>query len=179
MAAVWMGSTNIEGDGQADRKHHGGPDMAVLMYASDHYSAWRVELPEVVLPPGAFGENLTVVGLDEGQVCIGDRFSIGEAIVEVSQPRNPCSKIDKRWPGTQLLKRVEETGRTGWYVRVLQAGTIESGQPVLLLERPYPDWTVRRAQGAFRGRGVNPAEAHALAALPPLSEVWKQVMSKA
>jgi len=175
---VWMGVTNIDGDGQGNRKLHGGPDMAVLVYSADHYDAWRVDLPDLVLPFGAFAENLTVAGLDEGLVCIGDRFAVGEAVVEVTQPRNPCLNIDRRWPGTKLMKRVEETGRSGWYVRVVQEGSIEAGLEMLLVERPYPEWTVRRAQGASRGRATNPTEALALAALPPLSQGWKQVLSK-
>ncbi|RMD61489.1 MOSC domain-containing protein [Candidatus Parcubacteria bacterium] len=142
---VWLGLTNLAGDGQADRENHGGPDKAVLAYAAAHYPLWRSELGRPDLPFGAFAENFTIEGLTEASVCIGDVYAIGDVRVQVSQPRQPCWKIARRWRIKDLTARVRETGRTGWYLRVLAEGYVEPGLPVTLIERPYPQWTVARA----------------------------------
>ena len=149
---VVLRSTNLDGDGQAELEVHGGPDMAVLCYAFDHYALWRDELALPEMGPGGFGENFTIAGQDESTVFIGDVYEVGDAVVQVSQPRGPCSKISKRWERPDLLRRVELTGRHGWYVRVLQEGTVEAGLELRLAERPHPDWSVRRAWLTYRLR---------------------------
>ncbi len=171
---VWLGRTNLVGDGQADRKNHGGPDKAVLAYSAEHYPIWRVELNRPDLPYGAFGENFTIAGLTEETVCIGDVYAIGEARVQVSQPRQPCWKIARRWRIKDLTARVRETGRTGWYLRVLEEGYVEAGMPVELLERPFPQWTVARATEIMHRRNEDREAAMALAACPALSAVWRE-----
>lgn len=167
---VLLRRENLAGDGQADLRSHGGPDKAVLAYAVEHYPRWREELGLPELGPGGFGENLTVEGQDECSVCLGDVYALGEAVLEVSQPRSPCYKISWRWRRPELLPRVEETGRHGWYLRVLQEGTIEAGQPLTLVRRPYPQWTVRRASDVFRARREDTDAAAELAACPALAE---------
>jgi MOSC domain-containing protein YiiM len=149
---------NLSGDRQADLSVHGGPDMAVLCYALDHYPAWRRELG---LPagPGGFGENFTISGQEERSVCIGDVYEVGEALVQVSQPRGPCWKISERWERPELVRRVEESGRHGWYLRVLREGVVEAGLDLRLVERPHPEWTVRRAADVYRARKRDPAAA--------------------
>ncbi|MHB8576232.1 MAG: MOSC domain-containing protein [Dehalococcoidia bacterium] len=173
--AVWLGQTNVAGDGQGDRKNHGGPDKAVLAYAAAHYPHWRGELALPDLPYGAFAENFTVDGLDEGTVCIGDRFAIGGALLQVSQPRQPCWKIAARWQLPDLTARVEASGRTGWYLRVLCEGSVAAGADVLLLERPNPAWTIVRATSVMRRRGH--ADTAELAACPGLSDAWQTGLS--
>lgn len=145
---VRVGRTNLEGDGQA-WAHHGGPEMAVMAYAADHYPLWREELGWPSLPLGGFGENLSIEGADESTVCIGDTWRIGSAVLQVASPRKPCSKISRFWGRPDLLRRVVDSGRTGWYLRVLQEGQIEAGDRVELAERTHPGWTVLRA---FRTR---------------------------
>jgi MOSC domain-containing protein YiiM len=145
---VWLGRANLAGDRQADTKSHGGPDKAVLAYAAAHYPLWRAELG-VEMPFGAFGENFTVAGLDEGSVCLGDVYAVGGARVQVSQPRIPCWKIARRWRRKDLSARVQATGRTGWYLRVLDEGAVAPGDEFGLLERPHPEWTVARANRAM------------------------------
>ncbi|GMA58219.1 MOSC domain-containing protein YiiM [Alicyclobacillus sacchari] len=142
---------HIDGDGQADRKNHGGPDKAVLCYAADHYRKWTREL-HIDLPYGGFGENLTIEGMDETNVCVGDVLAIGGAKFQVSQMRGPCWKISARWGIPDLLDRVRASGRTGWYLRVLEKGYVESGQPVQVLERRHPDWTIERINDVCEGR---------------------------
>ncbi|EJY55563.1 hypothetical protein URH17368_1755 [Alicyclobacillus hesperidum URH17-3-68] len=167
--------THIDGDAQADRKNHGGPDKAVLCYAADHYWTWQQELG-VKLPHGGFGENLTIDGMDETNVCIGDVVAIGEAKFQVSQMRGPCWKISARWGIPDLLDKVKATGRTGWYLRVLKEGYIESGQPINLLERIHPNWTIERVNHVCEGR-LNDAQAiQDLLAVNELSAAAKKVV---
>jgi MOSC domain-containing protein YiiM len=169
---VWLGRTNLAGDGQANRKVHGGPDKAVLAYPGAHYPLWRAELGMPDLPYGAFAENLTVSELREGSVCLGDVYAIGDARLQVSQPRQPCSNITRRWDIRGLTQKVEATGRTGWYLRVLTEAFIEAGMDVQLLERPTPDWSIARATSTMQ-RAVDRDAAAQLAAVPSLSVAWR------
>jgi MOSC domain-containing protein YiiM len=174
-----LGRTNLAGDGQADLVNHGGPDKAVLCYAASHYPGWRAELDRPDLPHGAFGENFTIEGLREETVCVGDTYRLGDAIVQVSQPRQPCWKLAWRWRLKELTALVERSGRTGWYIRVLQEGDVEAGQPLTLLERPYPEWTVARATQVMRGRRHDPEAAGALAACEALAASWRDRLAEA
>jgi MOSC domain-containing protein YiiM len=167
---LWLGRPNLEGDGQADRKNHGGPDKAVLAYAAAHYPFWRRELDDPEFPYGAFAENFTVEGLNEDSVCIGDTYALGDARVQVSQPRQPCWKIAARWRRRDLTVLVERTGRTGWYLRVLAEGRVEAGLPFELVERPFPEWTVTAATRVMRGKDPRAAE---LAECPLLATSWR------
>jgi MOSC domain-containing protein YiiM len=160
---------NLEGDRQADRRVHGGPDQAVLSYAFQHYLNWRRELGGRDVGPGGFGENFTVDGLDEDSACIGDVFEMGEAILQVSHPRAPCWKIERRWDLPGLTGRVEETGRTGWYQRVLREGWVEAGDQLTLADRPHPAWTVRRTTAVLRSPRSDPEAGAELADLPSLT----------
>lgn len=175
---VRLGATNLEGDGQADRVHHGGPDKAVLMYAERHYDARRQSLNQPSLPFGAFGENFTMGGLAEADVCIGDTWRVGDtAIVQVSQPRRPCWKLARRWRIKTLPLQVQESGRTGWYVRVLQEGIVAAGMPVALLERPYPEWTIEQANRVMHTDKDDVAAALRLASIPLLSAGWRTTLT--
>ena len=158
-------STNLEGDRQADPRVHGGPEMAVLCYSADHYPRWREELGIAEIGPGGFAENFTISGQDELTVCIGDVYAVGAAVVQVSQPRGPCYKISYRWKRPDLLGRCEKNGRHGWYLRVLREGSVEAGQPIHLLERPNPEWSIRRAADVFQARRKRLDEAAHLARL--------------
>jgi MOSC domain-containing protein YiiM len=166
---VLLTATNVEGDRQADPRVHGGPEMAVLCYSADHYPLWRPEMGIEEMGPGGFGENFTISGQDERSVCLGDVYEVGEAVVQVSQPRGPCYKISYRWKRPDLLRRIEENGRHGWYLRVLREGLIEAGQSVTLTERPHPEWPVRRAADAYRHRRRDRVTALELAACESLS----------
>lgn len=174
---VRLGPANLAGDGQADTKNHGGPDKAVLAYSADHYPRWREELGLPGLPHGAFGENFTIRGLTEQTVCIGDTYAVGEARVQVSQPRQPCWKLARHFRIKDMAAQVQESGRTGWYLRVLQEGHVAAGVPVVLLERPCPEWTVARASLAMRHRKKRPEEAAGLARCPLLSADWRTTLS--
>ena len=177
---VWLGRTNLAGDGQADLVNHGGPDKAVLAYAEVHYPDWRRELERPDLPHGAFGENFTVDGLTEDAVCIGDTYTLGDdVVVQVSQPHAPCWKLARRWRMRELTALVEGSGRTGWYLRVLREGTVRPGLPVTLVERPYPAWTVTRASRVMRARTRDREAAGALAACEQLASSWRARLAEA
>jgi MOSC domain-containing protein YiiM len=171
---VHVGRTNVAGDGQADLHNHGGPDKAVLAYAAAHYDGWRRELNLPDMPYGGFGENFSVSGLTEPDVCVGDTYRIGDVVlVQVSQPRQPCWKLGRRWRLEDLPRRVIENGRSGWYFRVLQEGVVESGMPIVLQDRPHPEWTIARANDVlYRGKD-DPRATLALAQCPLLSLGWR------
>jgi MOSC domain-containing protein YiiM len=169
---VFVATTNLVGDGQADLKNHGGTDKAVLAYSADHYPKWRDELRMPDMPCGAFGENLTIVGLTEGSVCIGDIFRIGAVTFEVSQPRQPCWKLARRWRMHELTGLVVRNGRSGWYLRVLEEGWIEAQMPVALIERPNPAWSIARANKILYHCKTDLPLTLELANVPRLADSW-------
>lgn len=168
----------IVGDGQADLRFHGGVDKAVLAYSADHFPQWAAELPEVAWTGGAFGENLTLAGLSESSVCLGDVWQLGGARLEVSQPRQPCWKLSRRWRIADLARRVTQNGRSGWYLRVLNPGEIAAGHELVLLHRPHPGWTITRAQQLMYLEKDNLAAAAEIAAIPALAASWREVFAE-
>jgi len=124
---------NLAGDRQADLSVHGGPDKAVYAYPSEHYRYWREELPGTALPWGAFGENLTVAGLSEAGLRVGDVLRIGSAELVVTQPRLPCYKLNARFQRPDMVKRFLRSRRTGFYMAVVKEGHLEAGDPIELV----------------------------------------------
>ncbi len=169
---VFAGALGLAGDAVANTKVHGGVDQALLMYAASHYPLWESELGRPVAP-GAFGENLTVDGLDEDSACIGDVLEIGTVRLEVSQPRQPCATLARRHQVRDMIAVVHGNGRSGWYLRVLREGTLEAGQSIQVTGRPNPAWPVRRAAVVMRARAREPAAAADLARCRGLSEGWR------
>jgi MOSC domain-containing protein YiiM/ferredoxin-NADP reductase len=125
---------------------HRSVDKAILHYCASHYDDWKNEIPtsEAHFKPGAFGENLCNTEVSEKNVCIGDRIAIGDIIVEVTEPRAPCYKLNHRFEVKNMAKRAQTLLRTGWLYRIIKPGTVVAGDTIRLLERPYPDWTVAR-----------------------------------
>jgi MOSC domain-containing protein YiiM len=167
---VRLSRLNLAGDYQADQRVHGGPDQAVLAYAAAHYPLWRAELERPDFPYGAFGENFTVDGLDEGSVCLGDVYAVGGVVLEVTAPRGPCWKIARRHGIPDLTLRVQRNGRVGWYHRVLNEGDVQAGQELRLVQRPNPTWPMTRVSAVSAGRKRDQSELRELAAIPALSE---------
>jgi MOSC domain-containing protein YiiM len=172
----WLYTTHLDGNVQADLKNHGQPGQAVLLYAASHYPVWQTELGREDIGPGGFGENFTLEGLSEETACIGDIYAFGAAQIQVTGPRYPCWKIERRWGIEGLTARVAETGRTGWYCGVLHEGMIEPGMPVSLIERPYPEWTMALINDFAHGRNKDVEKAQVLAACPLLHSFWQELI---
>ncbi len=175
--SVWLCKTDLAGNGQADLKNHGGIDKAVNLYPVEHYAYWREECGSVNFSNGAMGENFTTEGLTEETVCIGDIYAVGGARIQISQPRQPCWKISRRWGIKNLANLVQETGRTGWYFRVLEEGNVEGGAPLELLERPCPEWTVEKANHIMHGRLLDRVAIMQLSQCQQLSQSWQKTLS--
>ena len=170
-------SERLNGDQQADRVHHGGPDKAILVYSRSHFDAWQAEFPEWSVSGGAFGENLTVDGIDESDVCIGDVFRVGTSLLQVSQPRQPCWKLSKRWSMPKLAVMVQATGRTGWYLRVVETGTIHSADRFELTERLHADLTVLRAHEIMHAKPRDRENDIMLSECDALSSSWREQLA--
>ncbi|MFV3077836.1 MOSC domain-containing protein [Niveispirillum fermenti] len=146
-APVRAGTLGLAGDAVGDTKVHGGPDKAIHLYPRDHYATWAGEQPGMaphLAEPGAFGENLSVAGVTEADVCLGDIIAIGTARLQLAQSRQPCWKLGVRFGLPALPRLVQKTGRTGWYYRVLEEGEMRAGDAIRLLDRPNPAWTLAR-----------------------------------
>jgi MOSC domain-containing protein YiiM len=174
---VALGKENLLGDRQANRKYHGGPDKAVCVYCAEHYPSWQEELG-LDLPFGAFGENFTIAGLTEGDLCCGDVLAVGTALLQISQPRQPCANITRRWGRPELPRRMEETGQTGFYLRAVRTGDIEAGQEMHVVERPHPGWTLLRANRLMYGAPPDGEEVATLRSLTFLSAEWKRILGR-
>lgn len=172
-----VGFLGIAGDEQADLSVHGGPDKAIHHYPRDHYPFWTDALGghALLAAPGAFGENVSTRGLVENRVCLGDRYRLGSALVEISQGRQPCWKLGHRFGDARVPAIVVTTRRSGWYYRVLEEGQVAAGDALDLLDRPLPDWTVERVFALLiAGAGKrDPAALRALAAMDALSASWR------
>lgn len=162
-------------DEQADRRVHGGPEMALHLYPMDHHDWWRGEIGDhpALAEPGGFGSNLAITGLTEEHVHIGDRFRLGPrdrgALIEVSQPRQPCWKIEHRFGHKGMVARIITSGRSGWYFRVLETGEVAAGDSLERVAIGASDWSVARVFRALVAGKATAAELAELAALAPLT----------
>ncbi len=170
---VPLGPLGFEGDEHADTAVHGGPDKAVLVCADAHYPLWQAELQNPDFGPGALGENLTITQIDESSACLGDKFRLGTATVEISQPRQPCWKQARRWGIPDFVLTLTQRARNGWYLRVLESGEVERGSELSLLDRPHPEWTIARAAEIYHFRKDDRQANESLLSIPTLAEAWK------
>ena len=180
---IAIGPLGLADDEQADPVHHGGLDKAIHHYPYEHYAFWHGEIGNHALlaAPGGFGENIATLGLLENEVCIGDRFRLGTALVELSHGRKPCWKISHRFGLPKLTAQVVKTGRAGWYYRVLEPGSVQAGNAMALVERFLLEWTVARTFDLIvRGTGKHdPAALRALAGMEVLAAAWRDSAAKA
>ncbi|WP_338752753.1 MOSC domain-containing protein [Bacillus sp. FJAT-52991] len=164
------------GDGVADLKHHGGPDRAVCVYPYEHYKLWEQEF-QTTLPTATFGENLTVTHMLEQDVHIGDIYQLGDAVIQITQGRVPCSTITKRTNLTPLLKRIVETGFTGYLCRVLQEGTVQTNSSITLLE-PHPQQvSILFANQIYFHRQKDIEGIKKVLAVQELAEEWRKQLA--
>ena len=176
---VRIGELGIEGDEQGDLRVHGGIDKAVHHYPFEHYASWRDEMGAhpMLEAPGAFGENISTQGLTEATVCLGDRFELGDVLLEVSQGRQPCWKLNDRFDVPDMARRVQDTGRSGWYYRVLHAGHAQAGDTLTLIERPHPGWPLARLAALLYQRVLDPAQLEPALELP-LVPSWRKIIER-
>lgn len=176
-------SFGLEGDMVADTAHHGGPDMAVHHYPRDHYAAWGEWLGghEALGYDAPFGENIAASGLIETGVDIGDRFRLGTALLEVSQPRQPCWKIEHRFGRKGMVKRILGEHDCGWYYRVIEEGAAEAGDRLERVETGHEGWSVARLFACLYdpAQRASRAELRAIAALERLCGEWREKAVKA
>ncbi len=175
---IYVGKTNLTGDQQADLKHHGGPEKAIFTYPSEHYLYWQEKLNQSTITQGGMGENFSTIHMFEKDVAIGDTFEIGEAIIQVSQPRQPCWKPARRYRTKELAVLLQNSGRTGWYYRVLREGWIEAGQSLKLIERAAPEWTVEKCNEVMHRDRENFEQIAKLFEVKTLATNWQATLQK-
>ncbi|WP_400770174.1 MOSC domain-containing protein [Methylosinus sporium] len=171
----------LDGDRQGDLRHHGGPEKALHHYPRDHYAAWATEEPalgEALAAPPAFGENISTLGVTERDICIGDIFAFGSALLQVSQGRQPCWKLNVRFARPDMARRVQTSGRTGWYYRVLREGVAEPGASLQRMERPLPDWPLSRLNELLYLRMLDRDALAQMAELAPLARSWRELAAR-
>ena len=165
---------NLEGDRQADLTVHGGLDKAIYAYPAEHYSFWREQFPEMELPWGMFGENLTLTGLLEDTVHIGDHFQVGSAKLMVTQPRLPCFKLGIKFGRDDILRRFLVSGRTGFYFAVLEEGEVAAGDSISLLHSDEHQIKVADIVRLYREDKYNLELIRRVLAVEALAEVWRE-----
>ena len=175
---VRVGRLNLEGDKQSDLSVHGGPDKAVYAYPSENYAFWRGELPDMNLPWGSFGENLTTEGLLEQDVMIGDQIAAGSARFVVTQPRMPCFKLALRFGRDDMVKRFMKSGRTGFYLAVLDEGELGSGDPIEFIARDGHGLSVADVASLYARDADNQALLRKAIDSPALPEDWREYFRK-
>jgi len=175
---VMLRKTNLEGDRQADLRYHGGADKAVYAYPFEHYAYWQAKLGRGDFKFGQFGENLTVEGLLEEEVRIGEVLGIGAALVQVTQPRTPCFKLGLKMGQDSFPPVFLESGRSGFYLRVLREGEIGAGDPIEIVERPKDSLTVLELWHLVHYEPENLAGAKRAIAMPALSQAWRETLEE-
>lgn len=170
----------FEGDEQADRRVHGGVEKAVHHYPLEHYRLWNEELGDLpgLRAPGGFGENISASGPTENTVAVGDVFRLGTTRLQVSQGRQPCWKLNRRFGVPDMAHRVQQSGRAGWYYRVLEDGLVKPGDRLELVDRVAPDWTLHRIWHALYVERLNLDELRGIAALDVLAESWRKYAAR-
>ena len=170
----------FEQDTSADTRRHGGPDKALHIYPSEHLATWRAELGDrsALDADAPFGENISSRGITEHDVCIGDLWQLGTATVQVSQARQPCWKLNLRFESPTMARAVQDSGRTGWYVRVLEPGEVRPGDTLRCIERPHPQWSLREVHRVLYVDTNDTAALAVLAELPHLSASWQRLARK-
>ena len=175
--SVHIGRLNLDGDKQADLRVHGGEDKAVYAYPSEHYAYWSEQLARE-FPWGQFGENLSVEGLLEDDVCIGDVFRVGAARLEVTQPRTPCFKLAMKMQVDDFIERFGASLRVGFYLRVLEEGDVAAGAAVTREARGIGEVSVREAYRLRHGTAPDRSALQRALSAPALAPGWRRAYEK-
>ena len=171
---VRAAGVNLDGDEQSDLTVHGGEYKSVYVYPSEHYAYWRDQLPGVELPWGVFGENLTIEGLLETDVFIGDRIGIGTAEFQVTQPRQPCFKLGIRFGREDMLRRFVVSGRSGFYVSIVKEGDVGRGDAIRVIRRQHDSVSVSEMFALKMGGAASQDAMRRAASLDALSPSWRE-----
>jgi MOSC domain-containing protein YiiM len=171
---IQVRTLNLEGDGQADLSVHGGPDKAIYAYPFEHYDFWRGEFPDMELPWGTFGENLTTTGLSEEALNIGDTLRIGSAVAMITQPRLPCYKLAAKFGREEMITRFLSSGRSGFYLKVMQEGAVSAGDSIELLERDSHAVTVAELTKVYRDGTAEVSLLQRAVQVTALPESWRE-----
>lgn len=168
--------TGLAGDEQADLTVHGGPEKAVYAYALSHYGAWAAAYPALAsaFVPGGMGENLTIADLTEADLCVGDIHAIGDVLLQVCQPRQPCFKFALRFGESGLPRAMVRNEHSGWYYSVVRPGTISAGDQVRTHDRPNPDFPFSRLVSIVYRGNATIEELTRMADMPGLAAQWRQ-----
>lgn len=175
---IFLGKEDVVTDHVIDRRYHGGSDKACYLYSADHYSFWKSKYPDQDWQWGMFGENLTVIGLDESEIRIGDQLQIGDAVVQVSQPRQPCFKLGVRFGSQDVVSDFWELPYPGVYVRVLSEGSVKTGDEITLLKRDNDSLSVSQVFSIFRRNRENKDLIHKAIAEPYLAASCRRDIEK-
>ena len=175
---VRVSKLNLAGDQQSDLSVHGGIRKAVYAYPSEHYEFWRKEVPDADLRWGVFGENLTTQGVFEDEVRIGDRLRIGSAEFLITQPRMPCFKLGIRFGRPDMVKRFLRSGRSGFYLAVLEEGQIAAGDSIQVLTRDEHGVTVADIVNLYQADATNQSLLRRASDLPALPPDWRDHFRK-
>ena len=171
--AVAIGELNLAGDRQADLTVHGGSAKAVYAYPAEHYEYWREQLPDVSSSWGTFGENLTTEGLREEPLCIGDVLRVGSAVLQITQPRMPCYKLELRFNRNDMIKRFLVSGRSGFYFSVIEEGDVAAGSRVEILDRDPDGVTVSDIVRLYLGSTRDPELLQRATNVASLPQNWR------
>src|SRR5215472_11967788 len=171
--AVAVRELNLAGDQQADLTVHGGSEKAVYAYPAEHYEHWRKQLSDVSLSWGAFGENLTTAGLWEDKLCIGDLLRVGSAVLQITQPRMPCYKLQLRFNRDDMIKRFLVSGRSGFYFSVIERGDVAAGSKAEILDRDPNGVTVSDIVRLYLGQTRDPELLQRAMNVGSLPQNWR------
>lgn len=175
---IYLGKEDVRGDSVVDRRYHGGIDKACYWYSEKHYAYWKNRFPDLEWELGMFGENLSISDLDEGEVKIGDIYEIGECLVQVTQPRQPCFKLNYRFDCNTMVKEFIEAGFPGVYVRVLREGKIKTGDTLVLKERNENSLSVRDVYQLLYQLDKDPVQLRIALSDESLAESCKRDLQK-
>lgn len=175
--SIQITANGLPGDGQADLVYHGGSDKAVCVYSADHFPYWEERLG-FELTVGSFGENFTLTSWSETDWCIGDQVRVGSALLQVSQPRQPCYKLGARHERPELTAWVTETGYTGFYLRVLEEGEAAIGDEAIVVERDHARITIAEANRVMHHDKMDAVGIRSLLSVPALSDSWRETLTE-
>ncbi|WP_430520710.1 MOSC domain-containing protein [Aliivibrio sp.] len=177
-SSLYLSEQGLEGDECAELKFHGGAERALHHYPAEHYLFWQIKYSESVskwAAPG-MGENISTLGMNEENVCIGDQYQWGEAIIEVSQPRSPCYKLNQRWDVADVSTSMQQLSRCGWLYRVIKSGMVDSNSRLTLITREENALTVKQVCDIFFGDPLNKEALLSLQAINKLSINWQRTI---